>query len=656
MCQLRGGQHSLRDEEPNTDILPAISDPGTQENPMSLEQTPPATRLCTSQSESPHWDTSGLAKDCEPSRWGPMTNAVHLSPDHSQQAHNASSATSSRDTIVVGHNTDESDIGVAFDAEADVPRQNNHQDEVETPPIANATSAWAETLEEHESDGNRVPFYPGDRRGPAFVIDICKPQRSTDSNHSFVAMPSLESLQPEEIEYLRWKGCFSLPPHPLQEALIKAYFHHAHSFEPVLDPQDFFCAYSKGQLSLLLLWSVFMCAATFVEDSLFFVNLFESPLTFKRHAFQRAKTLYDADYEKNKVTLIQSVFLMGHFYADAEDRLGPWHWNGIAISLSHTIGIHMLTSPARNGIRPLWRRIWWCIYYREVWLSMGQGRPMRISLDHCSTPMPGLYDTSPSCSPEYQHYAPKELGILFGIWLKLIEGARPSRAIIERDENEIRANWIHDGNNDQSPVLASHVYQYRLHTQAAIIALYRPFLHEAPDGVPDDEQDGWKEFANSKLRTAAAHATHAINCMMAEDLIKFSQTIAVLTISPPIQIHLLEMASSKSLSNKLAKHNLALCLLALDEMRKSYVSADAAYKLFDRARIMVEKSLGEDAVISRDLVDAANSSREAQGIETSEWLDDSTPVGHEFASVGLFSALWMPFANLIPDESLESSF
>ncbi|RKK31345.1 hypothetical protein BFJ67_g15276 [Fusarium oxysporum f. sp. cepae] len=545
---------------------------------MSLEQTPPATRLCTSQSESPHWDTSGLAKDCEPSRWGSMTDAVHLSPDHSQQAHNASSATSSRDTIVVGHNTDESDIGVAFDAEADVPRQNDHQDEVETPPIANATSAWTETLEEHESDGNRVPFYP--------------------------------------------------------DKLI-----------------------FTGQ---------------FVEDSLFFVNLFESPLTFKRHAFQRAKTLYDADYEKNKVTLIQSVFLMGHFYADAEDRLGPWHWNGIAISLSHTIGIHMLTSPARNGIRPLWRRIWWCIYYREVWLSMGQGRPMRISLDHCSTPMPGLYDTSPSCSPEYQHYAPEELGILFGIWLKLIEvtrimgrilslnytikGARPSRAIIERDENEIRANWIHDGNNDQSPVLASHVYQYRLHTQAAIIALYRPFLHEAPDGVPDDEQDGWKEFANSKLRTAAAHATHAINCMMAEDLIKFSQTIAVLTISPPIQIHLLEMASSKSLSNKLAKHNLALCLLALDEMRKSYVSADAAYKLFDRARIMVEKSLGEDAVVSRDLVAAANSSREAQGIETSEWLDDSTPVGHEFASVGLFSALWMPFANLIPDESLESSF
>ncbi|KAF4501877.1 Cutinase transcription factor 1 beta [Fusarium agapanthi] len=574
----------------NTDILPAMSDSGMHDTSMSSSQNPSAAQLSNSQSESPHWDTSRPTGESSPSRWGSMTDGPSdLSPDHSQQAHNASSATSNRDTIIVDQSIDEGEISVAVDAEVDETIQSERRDEVETPPIANATSAWAETLEEHESDGNRVPFYP-------------------------------ESLQPEEIEFLRWRGCFTLPPQLLQDALIKAYFHHCHSFEPVLDPQEFFDAYSKGQLSLLLLWSVFMCAATFVEDSLFLMNPFQSPLTFKRNAFQRAKTLYDVDYEKNKVTLIQSVFLMGHFYADAEDRLGPWHWNGIAISLSHTIGLHMMTSPSRNGIKPLWRRIWWCIHYREVWLSMGQGRPMRISLDHCSTPMPGLYDTSPSYSPEYQHFVPENLG------------ARPSKAIIERDENEIRAHWIHDENNDQSAVLASHTYQYRLHTQAAIIALYRPFLHETPDGVPDDEQDSWKALAKSKLRTAAAHATHAINCMMAEDLIKFAQTIAVLTISPPIQVHLIEMASSKSSSGKLAKYNLALCLLALDEMRKYYVSADAAYKLFDRARIMVEKSLRNDEIVSRGSAPAADCPREPQGVETSEWLDESASMGYEVTS------------------------
>ncbi|KAF5588751.1 cutinase transcription factor 1 beta [Fusarium pseudocircinatum] len=555
-----------------------MSDQGVQDTSISSGQTPSAVQLSNSQSESPHWDTSGLARESGPSRWGSMTDGPSdQSPDHSQQAYNASSATSNRDTIVVNQNNDEGEITVALDTEVHEAIQIEHQDEVETPPIANATSAWAETLEEHESDGNRVPFYP-----------------------------------------------------------------------------------------------VFMCAATFVEDSLFLMNLFHSPLTFKRNAFQRAKTLYDADYEKNKVTLIQSVFLMGHFYADAEDRLGPWHWNGIAISLSHTIGLHMLTSPSRNGIRPLWRRIWWCIYYREVWLSMGQGRPMRISLDHCSTPMPGLYDTSPSSSPEYRDFMPEQIDTLLGMWLNLIgvtrimgrilstnytiKAARPSRATIEKDENEIRANWIHGGNHEQSPVLASHTYQYRLHTQAAIIALYRPFLHETPDGVPDDEHDSWKTLTKSKLRTAAAHATHAINCMMAEELIQFAQTIAVLTISPPIQVHLLEMASSKSSSGKLAKHNLALCLLALDEMRKYYVSADAAYKLFDRARIMVEKTLRNDEIVSQGSAPAADCPREPQGVETSEWLDESASMGYEVTSVGLFSALWMPFANLIPDESLGGSF
>ncbi|EWG47702.1 hypothetical protein FVEG_07754 [Fusarium verticillioides 7600] len=257
-------------------------------------------------------------------------------------------------------------------------------------------------------------------------------------------MPSLESLQLEEIEYLRWRGCFTLLPQPLQEALIKAYVHHCHSFESVLDPQELFDAYSKGQFSLLLLW-------------------------------------------------------------------------------------------------------------------------------------------------------------------------------------------------------------------AAIIALYRPFLHEIPDGVPDDEQDSWKALAKRKIWTAAAHATHAINSMLAEDLIKLAQTIAVLTISQPIQVHLLEMALSKSSSGKLAKHKLALCLLTLDEMRKYYVSADAAYKLFDHARMMVEKSLRNDDIDSQGSAPAADCFQEPQGIETSEWLDNFASMGYEVASVGLFSALWIPFANLTPDESLDGS-
>ena len=71
----------------------------------------------------------------------------------------------------------------------------------------------------------------------------------------------------------------------------------------------------------------------------------------------------------------------------------------------------------------------------------------------------------------------------------------------------------------------------------------------------------------------------------------------MLTIGLPILVYLVEMTSSNLPSIQLAKNNLGLCLLALNEMRKAYVSADAEYKLFDRARTMVEKRLREAEVV-----------------------------------------------------------
>lgn len=103
--------------------------------------------------------------------------------------------------------------------------------------------------------------------------------------------------------------------------------------------------------------------------------------------------------------------------------------------------------------------------------------------------------------------------------------------------------------------------------------------------------------------------------------------------------------SSKSSYTQLAKHNLAVCLLALQEMRKSYISADAAYKLFNHARTMVEKSLREAEVIST----GPAVSPETRGVETTQWLDGSEDYG--FASTGMLPALWAPFAGPVPDDS-----
>lgn len=79
-------------------------------------------------------------------------------------------------------------------------------------------------------------------------------------------------------------------------------------------------------------------------------------------------------------------------------------------------------------------------------------------------------------------------------------------------------------------------------------------------------------------------------------------------------------------------------------MRKSYISADAAYNLFDRARIMVEKTLREAEVISREPTVLP----ETQEIKTTQWLDGSE--GYDFASTGILSTLWTPFADFMPED------
>ena len=414
---------------------------------------------------------------------------------------------------------------------------------------AEDTSAYAETLEGAGGSKHGVPFYPGrhvllgllrtrtnqlhfsigDRRGPAFLMDICEPHRSSTSNHCVVGMPINKSLPPEDLDYLRVKGAFTLPPRDIQDALVQCYFYHVHPFSPILDPFRFILDYENNRASLLLLWSMFVASASVswpplpcsfpgpIADSdsvavhrqqlthrrlLSFPHGAEArrvstgkgrhqprPASVTRLVNRREKVLYDANYETDKMTLIQSVFLMSHWYTTSDDRAGPWHWNGIAIGLAHTLGLHRLPALASEGshaIRPFWRRLWWSIYCRETWLSLGQGRPMRISLDDSDTALPGAhdkYDVPPGIRDEIRlKYLPREMDELFEIWTCFVmlgialgtvlsthyraKAAKPTRAQLELGEAEIRACSVTMPESiTRSRLIASHYYQFQLYFQ-----------------------------------------------------------------------------------------------------------------------------------------------------------------------------------------------
>ncbi|KAK5700337.1 hypothetical protein LTR17_023012 [Elasticomyces elasticus] len=237
-------------------------------------------------------------------------------------------------------------------------------------------------------------FYTGDKSSAlGFLGDICQPNSTQRGSHYLVPRTSKKTKGSEDLSYLRSKGAFSLPSKELPDELICLYFRHVHPLVPIVDAQSFLHQYLEHgtqDVNLLLLWSMFFAAAN--------NSGYQTRKAMKRAMYQRAKCLYDSDYEPDQLSLIQSVILLGFWYTDTEDRTGAWHWIGIAISLSQTLGFHRSpesvidTNRLPERRRRLFRRIWWSCFVRDRWLSLAKGRPMRINPNDCDVPLPSMDD------------------------------------------------------------------------------------------------------------------------------------------------------------------------------------------------------------------------------------------------------------------------
>lgn len=74
-----------------------------------------------------------------------------------------------------------------------------------------------------------------------------------------------QAKSPQDLEYLRAKGVFSLPPSEVCHALIQTYFAHVHPILPILDATTFLTRLTQRgyrSVNLLLLWSIIFMATS----------------------------------------------------------------------------------------------------------------------------------------------------------------------------------------------------------------------------------------------------------------------------------------------------------------------------------------------------------------------------------------------------------
>lgn len=508
------------------------------------------------------------------------------------------------------------------------------------------------------------PLY-GDPRGVGLVADICEPERKGKSGHFLVPRMGSTHMDPETIEYLRLKGVFNLPTSAVCQMLIRAYFHYVHHFFPVVDASSFLKVFenSPEKVSIHLLWSMFLAAANFADETTLKAANFSSRKEMNRSMYIRAKALYDAEYERRKTTLIQAVLLMGFWYSDTEDRTGPWHWNGIAISLCQRIGLYRQPDTSQSHIkaippsdRRIWRQIWWSCVYREAWFSAGMGRPMRINLADCSTPMPDANDSDELLSgiPEItrKKYLPEGTEELSKLWTGLLglsvslsnilswqnqaERTRPSRAEIEQTDHNIRLHYCRNRviAHRQCQIVSLHAYHIELYLESVILILYRPFLFEKTGSdSPSDSANEWRSTVERKTRDAATNTNRILGSMISDDLISNCQAIICIALVPTLQVHLIDSTSSKSLVQRMGCHNLELCMIVIEELRTIYFGAEILFRMFTKAQRQIRNQR----------LAPATTPGAASGMTTNA-ADDAYQENVEV--FGAFPATWNPFASV----------
>lgn len=154
-----------------------------------------------------------------------------------------------------------------------------------------------------------------DRYGTSDVVHYPLPENVRG------AKARTNELDNMEIEILHTRGAFLLPPRALCDELVEAFFKWVAPVVPVINRGRFMRQYRdpKNPPSLLLLQAILLagsrvCSNPQLMDSS--GSTTPAAMTF----YKRAKALFDANYEDDRVTIVQALILMGWYWEGPEGR------------------------------------------------------------------------------------------------------------------------------------------------------------------------------------------------------------------------------------------------------------------------------------------------------------------------------------------------
>ncbi|KAJ6439799.1 cutinase transcription factor 1 alpha [Purpureocillium lavendulum] len=442
---------------------------------------------------------------------------------------------------------------------APAPDQGAPTETTETP---SSTSA-AGTLFFGES--NFLTLVPGDEAAAAGGVGSTPGGQKPRLTFPIPGSPGSQSqaegagISAGTMRYLRDEGALTLPD--LQTCLpaLQAYFTWFHPSFPILDRAEIARRLASMDISRFLLQCMLFIGATYCDDDTILAMGFHDRSEAKRLLYQRARLLFHADWEKDEITLIQSIFLMSF-------------WRG---------------GPADKPIDD-YKADWMQVRERQVAVALGL--PSRIRDEDCDVEPLSAGDlesetycsTNPLfgfCQPEHITDSLKmvELAKLLGriIDLQFSPGQPASTAEdVEGLDKALEAwrNTLPESMRCATDEGSESVWTCLLHlayNRYASAMLTRRDSHlriliHRNSFLKFDEGNKWNQVVTS----AACRISRIAEDMSTHGTLRYGQMHLITSLFAALCIHAISIRRGMGVSRRIAEHRAQMCLLCLKEIQK----------------------------------------------------------------------------------------
>ncbi|KAI1170474.1 fungal-specific transcription factor domain-containing protein [Nemania sp. FL0916] len=437
-----------------------------------------------------------------------------------------------------------------------------------------------------------------DRQGSSDVVHYPLPENVRGSRARLTELDNIE------IEILHQRGAFLLPPRGLCDELIEAYFKWVHPIVPVINRTRFMRSYrdSKNPPSLLLLQAVLLAGSRVCQNQqLMDANGSTTPaaLTF----YKRAKALYDANYEDDRVTIVQSLLLMGWYWEGPEDvTKNVFYWSRVAIIVAQGSGMHRSVegSQLSHEDKRLWKRIWWTLFTRDRSVAVALGRPCNINLEDCDVDMITEDDFLEEDPGNAQGFSPDPIHVQFFLqYVKLCEimglvlsqqysvasRGRRQNAIDLTHSDMALADWLQN-----CPKVVywemprHHFWSALLHSNyyTTLCLLHRAHMPpntsgQNPPRFPDESAYPSRNIAFQ----AAGMITSIIENLSTHEELRYCPAFVVYSLFSALIMHVYQMRSPVPSIQRVTHDRIRTCMSALKEVSKVWLVGKMVYTLFE---------------------------------------------------------------------------